>query len=94
VQLALATLFATAFFAILLFIRFQPSFTFRSRYAWLAAALFLAILQTACGGGGGGSTTTPPESGSQTYTVTVTGTSTTANSVKIVHAATITVTVP
>jgi hypothetical protein len=69
----------------------------RVRYAWLAAVLFVALLQTACGGAGGGSSappTTPPESGSQTYTVTVTGVSTTATSVKIQHAATITVTVP
>ena len=65
---------------------------FRPHYAWLAAALFVALMQTACGGGGG--TTTPPETTGQSYTVTVNGVSTTANSVKIQHAATITVTVP
>jgi hypothetical protein len=71
--------------------RFQRKL--RPRYVWLAAALFLAILQTACGGGGG-STTAPPESTSQTYTVTITGVSMSANSVKIQQTATISVTVP
>jgi hypothetical protein len=66
---------------------------FRPRYAWLAAALLVALWQTACGGGGGG-TSTPPETTSQTFTVTVTGVSTTANSVKIQQTATITITVP
>ncbi|HEY2821302.1 MAG TPA: chitobiase/beta-hexosaminidase C-terminal domain-containing protein [Candidatus Acidoferrum sp.] len=95
-RLALANLFAAAILALLIWLlSFQRKF--RPRYAWLATALFLALLQTACGGAGGSSTappTTPPESGSQQYTVTVTGVSTTANSVKIQHAATITVTVP
>jgi Legume lectin domain/Chitobiase/beta-hexosaminidase C-terminal domain len=94
-RLALANLFAASILALLILVSFQRKF--RPRYAWLAAALFLALLQTACGGAGGSSTappTTPPESGSQQYTVTVTGVSTTANSVKIQHAATITVTVP
>ena len=68
---------------------------FRPYYAWLTAALLIALWQTACGGGGTSTPpTTPPETSSQTYTVTVTGVSTTANSVKIQHAATITVTVP
>jgi len=71
--------------------RFQRKL--RLRYVWLAAAFFLAILQTACGGGGG-STTAPPESTSQTYTVTITGVSMSANSVKIQQTATISVTVP
>ncbi len=66
----------------------------RPRYAWPAAALLVALVQTACGGAGGSSISPAPASGSQTYTVTVTGVSTTANSVKIQHAATITVTVP
>jgi hypothetical protein len=73
--------------------RYQRRFS--PRYAWLVAALLVALWQTACGGGGGSSSTpTPPESGSHQYTVTVTGVSATANSVKIQHAAAITVTVP
>jgi hypothetical protein len=95
-RMALADLLAAAIMALLVFGSFERKF--RPRYAWLAAALFLALLQTACGGAGGGTSTappsTPPEAGSQQYTVTVTGVSTTANSVKIQHAATITVTVP
>ena len=87
---ALSALFA-AILLLLTLARSQRNF--RSHYAWLAAVLFLALLQTACGGGGGG-TSTPPESGSQTYTVTVTGVSTTSNSVKIQQTATITITVP
>ena len=94
-SMRIAVAFAGAILLLLTLSRFRRNF--RPRYAWLAAPLFLALLQTACGGGGGGSTappTTPPETSSQTYTVTVTGVSTTANSVKIQHAATITVTVP
>jgi hypothetical protein len=93
-RLALLCLRAGAILSLLALVRSQRSFG--PRYAWLAATLLLALVQTACGGGGGTSAppTTPPESGSQQYTVTVTGTSTTANSVKIQHAATITVTVP
>jgi hypothetical protein len=93
-RLALLCLRAGAILSLLALVRSQRSFG--PRYAWLAATLLLALMQTACGGGGGTSAppTTPPESGSQQYTVTVTGTSTTANSVKIQHAATITVTVP
>jgi hypothetical protein len=65
----------------------------RVRYAWLAGVLFLALLQTACGGGGGSSSTAPPETSSTTYTVTVTGTSTGANSVKVTQSTTIMITV-
>jgi hypothetical protein len=65
---------------------------FRPRYAWLAAALLVAVWQAACGGAG--SSSAPPVPTSRTYTVTVTGVSTTANSVKIQHDAAITVTVP
>ena len=93
-SVALLSSLAGAILLLLTVARFGRNF--RPRYAWLAAALFIALLQTACGGAGGGANTptTPPESGSQTYTVTVTGVSTTANSVKIQHAATITVTIP
>ncbi|HUE42328.1 MAG TPA: chitobiase/beta-hexosaminidase C-terminal domain-containing protein, partial [Candidatus Sulfotelmatobacter sp.] len=90
-RLAMVTLLASAIMLLVTWARYQHRF--RPRYAWLTAALFLALLQTACGGGGGTSTS-PPESSSQQYTVTVTGTSTTANSVKIQDAANITVTVP
>jgi hypothetical protein len=91
VRLAVVTLLVGMILFLLTVARFQRNVL--PRYAWLAAALFVALLQTACGGGGGTSTT-PPETGSQQYTVTVTGVSTTADSVKIQHAATITVTVP
>jgi hypothetical protein len=93
-RLALLASFAGAILMLLTLSRYQRQF--RPRYAWLAVALLVALLQTACGGGGGTTTppTTPPETSSQTYTITVTGVSTTANSVKIQHAATITVTVP
>jgi hypothetical protein len=89
----LASLFGSILLVLTLS-RYQRKF--RPRYAWLTAALLIALCQTACGGGGGTSTAppTPPETSSQTYTVTVTGVSTTATSVKIQHAATITVTVP
>ena len=91
-RLVLASSLAILFLTLLVSLSFQRRL--RPRYAWLAAVLFLALLQTACGGGGGGGTGTPPEGGSQTYTVTVTGVSTTANSVKIQQSATITITVP
>ncbi len=91
-RLVLASSLAILLLSLLVSLRFQRKL--RPRYAWLAAALFLALLQTACGGGGGGVPTPRPRPGSQTYTVTVTGVSTTANSVKIQQTATITVTVP
>ena len=94
-RLALACLLVGVILALLASMRFQRKL--RLHYAWLAAALFVALLQTACGGGGGTSTappTTPPETGSQTYTVTVTAASTTGSSTKIQHTATVTVTVP
>jgi hypothetical protein len=90
-RLAFASLLAIVLSTLLASMRFQRKL--RLRYVWLAAAFFLAILQTACGGGGG-STTAPPESTSQTYTVTITGVSMSANSVKIQQTATISVTVP
>jgi len=90
-RLAILSLLTAAILVLLTLSRHQRKF--RPRYAWLAAALLVALVQTACGGGGS-SSTAPPESGSQTYTVTVNGVSTTANSVKVQHAATITVTVP
>ena len=90
-RLAFASLLAIALASLLVAMRFQRKL--RLRYAWLATALFLALLQAACGGGGGG-TTAPPESTSQTYTVTVTGVSMSANSVKIQQTATVSVTVP
>ena len=93
IRLALATFLASILLALLISIGFQRKL--RPRYAWLAAALVFAFLQTSCGGGGGTTAlTTPPETSSQTYTVTVTGASTTGSSVKIQHAATITLTVP
>jgi hypothetical protein len=91
-RLVLASSLAILLLTLLVSLSFQRRL--RPRYAWLAAVLFLALLQTACGGGGGGGTGNPPEGGSQTYTVTVTGVSTTANSVKIQQSATITITVP
>ena len=90
-RLALLSLLAWAILVLLTLSRYQRRF--RPGYAWLAAALLVALLQTACGGAGS-SSTPPPVPTSQTFTVTVTGVSTTANSVKIQHAATITVTVP
>jgi hypothetical protein len=93
-RLALACLLAGLILALLVPMSFQRKT--HSRYAWLSAALFIALLQTACGGGGGTATppTTPPETSSQTYTVTVTAVSTTGSSTKIQHTATVTVTVP
>lgn len=91
-RLALAFFLASILLALLISIGFQRKL--RLRYAWLAAALFFAFLQTSCGGGGTTPPPTPPETSSQTYTVTVTGASTTGSSVKIQHAATVTVTVP
>jgi hypothetical protein len=92
-RLAVLSLLAGMILSLLTLARYQRNL--RPRYAWLAAALFLALLQTACAGGGGTSTApSTPETGSQQYTVTVTGTSTTANSVQIQDASTITITVP
>ncbi len=93
-RLAVACLLAGLILALLVPMSFQRKT--HSRYAWLAAALFIALLQTACGGGGGTATppTTPPETSSQTYTVTVTAVSTTGSSTKIQHTATVMVTVP
>jgi hypothetical protein len=92
-RLALASLLASILLMLLISMSSQRKL--RPRYAWLAATLLFALVQTSCGGGSsGGGTTPPPEGGSQTFTVTVTGTSTTGGSVAIQHAATITVTVP
>jgi hypothetical protein len=91
-ELALASLLAGTLLTLLISMSSQRKL--RPRYAWLAATLLFALMQTSCGGGSGGGGATPPEGGSQTFTVTVTGTSTTGNSVAIQHAATITVTVP
>jgi Legume lectin domain/Chitobiase/beta-hexosaminidase C-terminal domain len=95
-RLALACLLASVILALLVGMSFQRKRQWR--YAWLAAALFAALLQTACGGGGGSGApvgpTTPPEGGSQTFTVTVTAASTTGSSTKIQHTATVAVTVP
>ena len=94
-RLALACLLPSVILALLVAMSFRSAR--QRRYAWLAAALFIALLQTACGGGGGGGTTTPPtppETSSQTYTVTVTAASTTGSATKIQHTATVKVTVP
>jgi hypothetical protein len=91
-RMAFASLLASILLVLFISTSFQRKL--RPRYAWLAAALFFAFLQTSCGGGSSGGASPPPETSGQTFTVTVTGASTTGNSVKIQHAATITVTVP